>query len=119
MTTLAVIGSRSLANKKDEIMAYIDSIAQEYQVDTIISGGADGPDTFGHEYAEKHGLKFVPALPKTDKWATGYKPRNQYIARNCDVCLCFYDRKSPTYGAHWTYDYAKTLGKIVILIEYN
>lgn len=93
---LAVVGSRSF-NNYNTLKTVIDSIYEDYDynITTIVSGGARGADSLGEKYADEYVLEklIFPA-----DWAKHGKRagflRNNDIIKNCDVCVCFWDGES-------------------------
>lgn len=97
---IAIVGSRSRTDQET-----VHSFVKSLPPDTIIvSGGADGPDTWAEEAAAANGMStliFKPDLAgvKLRFEATKrYYARNQQIADNCDmlVALVSANRKGGT-----------------------
>lgn len=108
---IAVIGSRSFNNY--ELVEYV---LNQYQIGTIISGGARGTDTLAEMYADKHNIKKdikKNDYPKYGK--AGYQRRNEEIVRACDFILAFWDRKSN--GTRNALKYAESIGKTYFIID--
>lgn len=94
---IAVIGSRSF-NYKDYIFSLLTKNLNK--INSIVSGGASGPDSYAVEWAIKYGIPYTvyPALwhdPETGKLdrGAGFK-RNQKIIEDCDLVVAFYDGSS-------------------------
>lgn len=86
--------------------------------DIIISGGADGVDSYAQDYSKKVGAEMIilypkPELPSPDR----YFKRNQEIALRCDTLIAFDKGSSSGSGTLNTINYAKKSGKKVILIS--
>lgn len=95
---LAIVGSRKcpLIN----IASFLPFVPA-----TIISGGANGADTFAKEYAVNNNIPIVEFLPDYKKY--GRKAplmRNIQIVDNCDYLLAFWNGTSR--GTKFTIDYA-------------
>lgn len=98
MTKVAIVGSRSYQSSKQLTAACRREIAIEVATRgyvEIVSGGADGPDTWGAEAAERYDLplKVFPAEWATYGRSAGFK-RNQQIVDYCDEIVAFWDGKS-------------------------
>jgi hypothetical protein len=125
---LAIVGSREL-DEDQEIGAW--SLVEKYVSVykwifpdlKVISGGAPGVDTMAEMDAitilgEGRFEKYEPT-PEERKLPgfAAYKPRNIRIAEACDRLVCIQSVLShpkigkATYGAGWTHDYAKQIGK--------
>ena len=86
--------------------------------DVIISGGAEGIDSFAQGYAKIKGAEIIilypkPELPSPDR----YFKRNQEIALRSDVLIAFDKGNSEGSGTQNTINHAKKLGKGIIVIE--
>lgn len=86
--------------------------------DTIISGGAQGVDTFAIEYAKYHNIFFHIFPPLEDDIAKGLNPyheRNTRIANECDILLAFPSKTSV--GTWDTVSKAISMNKRVMVIQ--
>ena len=86
------------------------------KMDILISGGAEGVDTFAQQFAKEIGAQIRilypdPGLPSPKR----YFDRNEKIAMMCDKLIAF-NRKEKS-GTLSTVNYAKKLDKEVIVIE--
>lgn len=85
---VGIIGSRNSNNFN------IDSI-DEYlpeNCDEIISGGAEGIDTYAEEIAKRKNLPFRKILPDYEKYSKRAPlERNLLIAQRSDMVLAFWD----------------------------
>lgn len=91
---LAIVGSRLFTQ---EVLA--KSIIYDYcsiwYPDTIVSGGARGPDAYGKEFAFEHGLDYIEHPAQWHEYGkSAGMVRNEYIAQDCDEALIFWDYNS-------------------------
>jgi hypothetical protein len=125
---LAIVGSRELSDGQAEaarllitsFIRYYDNI----RVDElkVISGGADGVDTIALQAAWELDVNFEEFRPTAEELKlpgfAAFKPRNIRVAETCDNLICVQSVLAhpriaeTTYGAGWTYDYAKSIRKI-------
>ena len=113
MLKIGVIGSRKWKNSKlinEFLTTHKDKISE------IISGDAEGPDKMGARWARKNGVD-VCYFPPDSKRKHRYHYRNRLIAERADVIVAFWDGSST--GTMYTCDYAKKLGKPVLIIKSN
>jgi len=93
---LAIVGSRSFDNYAT-LKRIIEGIRAQfdYEWDSVISGGASGADYLGEKYADEFVIDKVIYKAEWDKYGkrAGFI-RNEYIIRDCDVCICFWDGES-------------------------
>jgi len=90
---IAIVGSRSFTDyavfkaKLSEV-----SISSD---DTIVSGGAKGPDSMAEKYASERGMKTIIHKPDWDRYgkSAGFL-RNQLIIDDADLVIAFHDGKS-------------------------
>lgn len=120
---LAIVGSVSFPEwwQKPAAQGIIDWTLDTYyhEIELVVSGGAEGVDTWGEEAAKRMGLPFRSFLPANPRWEpAGFKDRNILIAEACTDLLCIRYKASKTYGSGWTADYAKKLGKKVQRIDW-
>jgi len=88
-----------------------------YKSDLIISGGAEGVDTYAQEYAREIGASILIHYPDNSKPSPDrYFTRNKQIALECDVLIAF-DKKSGRAGTKNTIAEARKAGKKIILYE--
>jgi hypothetical protein len=117
VTAIGIVGSRTF---RDEafLKREVDELLSVYvNADTVVSGGAEGADRLGENYAKILGLKtkiFKPDWKKHGKKAGIL--RNKDIVDNSHVLLAFWDGKSP--GTKNSIERAKRQGKSVF-IRYN
>ena len=106
---LLIAGSRSITNF--DLSPYIPK-----NVDTIISGGAEGIDALAEQYAKEHKISRTVILPKYNLYGKAAP-----IKRNCemvdmaDAVLVVWDGKSK--GTLSTINYAKKQSKQLVLVN--
>ena len=82
----------------------------------LISGGANGVDSFVQTYAKSFGLPILIYYPFADlPVPERFFKRNKKIAEECDLLIAF--NKEQKSGTSNTIRYAKEIGKEVIIIE--
>ena len=88
-----------------------------HSLDTIISGGAKGVDTFAQMIAEELGCTIIIHYPRPDLPSPyRYFQRNSQVANECGLLIAF-DKKSGRAGTKNTISEAKKAGKKVILFN--
>lgn len=115
---LAIVGSTHFADPYGpELAEWIIKRALTYfDPAMVISGGAKGVDTWAESLAMRYGFPTYICLPAQQRWEPhGFKARNLRIARTCTHLLAIRCSQSRTYGSGWTYQQAKTLGKITFM----
>lgn len=110
---VGVIGSRKWKNNK-LINNFLDN--NKNKITEIISGDAEGPDKMGARWGRKNN-KDICYFPPDNKRKHKYHYRNRLIAERADVIVAFWDGSST--GTMYTCDYAKKIGKPVIIIKAN
>ena len=105
---LLIAGSRCI--KEFDLSVYIGG-----EVDTIISGGADGIDSLAEQYADSHHISKYILRPRYDlyKRAAPLK-RNEEMVRMADQILVIWDGKSK--GTEHTIKYAEKINKPITVI---
>lgn len=126
---IAIVGSsKATFNQAEEEIRKIIAVNKPC---VIISGNADGIDSIADRIAGEMDVKTIIYPPKTKNWK-GYKERNSLIALRCDKLYnlvlkkepkdmgsCYHHKVHTHYrsGGCWTENYAKQLGKQVMVIE--
>lgn len=89
-----------------------------YKSDIIISGGAEGVDTFAQKYAKEIGARINIIYPDPNKpIPQRYFDRNKEIVLLSDVIIAFNKNNSERTGTYNTINYAKNIkGKKIIII---
>ena len=106
---LLVVGSRSI--KEFDLSPYIPS-----DVDTVISGGADGMDRLAEQYADLHRLSKYVLRPQYKLYGRAAPlKRNEQMVEMADEVLVIWDGDSR--GAKYTLEYAKKTGKPITLVR--
>ena len=105
---LLIVGSRSITDF--DLSPYISA-----EVDTVISGGANGVDSLAEKYADMHKLSKYIIRPRYNLYGkTAPLKRNQEMVELADAVLVIWDGSSK--GTQYTLKYAKKLGKPVTLV---
>jgi len=113
---IAVVGNRKGWTYED-----VERILVRYAVrktDVIVTGGADGVDTFAQEFAKRHGNKIIiiypdPAIPSPQR----YYERNEKIALQCYFMFVFNRDNNPKSGSFNAMNQMKRLGKKFMVIK--
>ena len=89
-----------------------------YKSDVIISGGADGIDTFAQRYAKEIGAQIIIIYSDPDKpIPQRYFDRNKLIILRSDIIVTF-DKKELTHsGTRYGINFAKKQKKEVFVID--
>lgn len=97
MTNVAVVGGRTFNDSVHyhRLALILDILKDGLGTFTIVSGGADGADTFGERYAKENGLKTIIHLPdyKTHGRAAPII-RNKNIIEDADIVVACWNKKS-------------------------
>lgn len=114
---IAVIGNRKSWTYEDIEKVLLDTGTFKLS-DVIISGGAEGVDTFAQEFARKHGNKIIIIHPDLTKPSPErYYERNEKIALECDFMIVFNLNNNPRSGSFNAMNQAKGLGKEVKVVD--
>lgn len=109
---VAIVGSRKWPDW-EMVRDYIYSLTPD---DTVVSGGARGPDEWAEIYARELGLDTL--IFRAD-WASFGKRagivRNRDIVNSCDRLVAFWDGKSA--GTKHSIDLARAAGKPVLIFR--
>ena len=105
---LLVVGSRSITDF--DLSAYIAD-----DVDTIISGGANGIDSLAEKYADEKRISKYIVRPRYDLYGRAAPiKRNEVIVGMADAVLIIWDGKSK--GTKYTLKYSEKKNKPVTLV---
>ncbi len=106
---LLIVGSRSISNF--DLTPYIAT-----DVDTIISGGADGVDSLAEKYADINRISKFVLRPRYDLYGrVAPLKRNEVMVEMADAVLIIWDGQSK--GTQYTLKYAKKMNKPVTLVK--
>ena len=97
-TRIIVCGCKDFSNR-EFCFNRLDSILSEYKEVEIVSGHAKGADSFGEEYAKKHGLPLKIFTPDWKRYGRAAGPiRNRemlnYSLEAKPVVIAFWNRTS-------------------------
>lgn len=105
---LMVIGSRNIADF--DLSPYILD-----NVDTIISGGANGVDRLAEQYADLHRLSKYILRPRYELYGRAAPlRRNEQMVDMADAVIAVWDGSSK--GTRYTIQYAKKTGKPITVV---
>ena len=106
---LLIVGSRSITDF--DLSPYITA-----EVDTVISGGADGIDSLAERYADLHRLSKYIIRPRYDLYGRAAPlKRNEQMIDMADSVLIIWDGISK--GTLYTLNYAKKMNKPITLVR--
>ncbi len=106
---LLIVGSRSITDF--DLSPYIPT-----EVDTVISGGANGIDRLAEQYADLHRLSKYIVRPRYDLYGRAAPiKRNEQMVDMADAVLVVWDGNSK--GKKHTLKYAKKENKPIKLVE--
>jgi predicted Rossmann fold nucleotide-binding protein DprA/Smf involved in DNA uptake len=107
---VAIVGSRGYPDEgKEDVFSYVHELPSN---SVVVSGGAEGPDTWAERAAKRRGLLVVVYRADWSLYgkAAGFI-RNGQIVANCDRVVAFWDGHSR--GTKNTIDIANRQGKPV------
>jgi predicted Rossmann fold nucleotide-binding protein DprA/Smf involved in DNA uptake len=114
---IGIIGSRSFNNKK-QVYALLDKIFKKYPDAMLVSGGANGPDSFAYQYCIDYGYDILVCGAGWVRYGKrAGMMRNQRIADNSDIIIAFWDGVST--GTEDCMRKAKDAGKVVYIFNSN
>jgi predicted Rossmann fold nucleotide-binding protein DprA/Smf involved in DNA uptake len=119
---IAVVGNRTGWSEEEVCRELIKFFLKEhamplYEKAEIISGGAEGVDTFAQNFAKNHGMKITilypnPSMPSPQR----YYERNQDIVDMADAVIAFQNNPHRS-GTQSTINRARKKGIPVIVID--
>ena len=105
---LLVVGSRSIT--EFDLSPHVQA-----EVDTVISGGANGIDSIAERYADLHRLSKYILRPRYDLYGRAAPlKRNEQMVDMADAVLVIWDGRSK--GTQYTVRYAKKMKKPTTLV---
>lgn len=122
LVKLAIVGNTQFSAPDAELRArrLIRTTLLQLMPDEVISGGADGLDTWAEEEAVDLGwfehadtLRIFRAQRRSWRGPGGFQERNLQIATRCTHLLRISCPQAKTYGSGWTADRAQDMGKPV------
>jgi hypothetical protein len=109
---VAIIGSRNFPDEQ-QVYSYVSGLPSGT---TVVSGGADGVDSWAAAAARTRGLGVVTYEPNYELHGKRAPlVRNEAIAIDCDRMVAFWDGKSR--GTMHAVQQAERLGRPVMVIE--
>ena len=118
---IAVIGSRNFPSKKKVFDVLNELYLETYQYSDfhdralLVTGGAQGPDTWGEEWAKSIGMRVEVIRPINSVNPKNFLYRNIEILCKADEVVAFWDGKSS--GTIFTVNYAHARKMKVHLIR--
>jgi len=113
---IGVVGNREKWSYP-EVKRWLDEL-NVYKSDGLITGGAEGVDTYAQMYAKEIGANILIYYPDPKRPSPlRYFERNQKIAMMCDVLIAFNLKSKEVSGTMNTVTIAKGIGKFILLIE--
>ena len=90
---LAIVGSR-IFNDYEVFKTIVENFMKNnnYQLNTIISGGCRGVDRLAEKYSIENHIDLITFKPEWGRFGkqAGFI-RNHDIIKSCDVCIAFHD----------------------------
>ena len=105
---LLIVGSRSITDF--DLSPYVSE-----EVDTIISGGANGIDALAEQYADARRISKYIVRPQYNLYGRAAPlKRNEQMVDMADAVLVIWDGVSK--GTQFTLKYAEKMGKQTVLV---
>lgn len=110
---IGIVGSRTFNNYE-----LLKQIVSQYNPSHIVSGGANGADSFAEQYANEFNIPITIHYPNWDKYgkSAGFK-RNKLIVDDSEMIIAFWDKKSK--GTVHSINLAKEQKKNIVLILFD
>lgn len=106
---LLIAGSRGI--DEFDLSEYVTD-----DVDTILSGGAEGIDTLAESYADRHKLSKIILRPRYDLYGKAAPlKRNEELVKMADKVLVIWDGESK--GTKYTIDFAERERKNIVVVS--
>jgi predicted Rossmann fold nucleotide-binding protein DprA/Smf involved in DNA uptake len=115
---VAIIGNREGWSSL-EVSMKLDVDKLVTKDDIIVSGGAEGVDSYAQLFAKKHGIPILIIYPDLKKPSPQrFYERNEWIAEISDIIIAFnLKNNNGKSGTMQTVNFARKLNKKVIVIE--
>jgi len=110
---IAVVGSRNFHDYE-----LLKKTLTEYEITSIVSGGANGADSLGERYADEHNIPTMIFKPDWKRFGRGAgRIRNKTIVENADLVIAFWDGLSK--GTQMSIEIAKKVNKPlrIVMVE--
>ena len=111
-----IAGSRDIA--REQVLDILDGMDNIECISEVVSGGADGVDSAGEDWAENRPdpIKVVQFLPEWNKYGRAAGPiRNKQMAEYADMLIAIWNGSSR--GTKNMIEQMEKLGKPVILYK--
>jgi len=117
---VAIVGSRNYNNYDEVCMGIIDTLelwkVGINEINTIISGGANGVDTLAKKFAKEFDIQFLVFEAEWDKYGKSAGPkRNTLIVNNSTHVIAFVSKDSV--GTWDTVRKAQKINLVVNIIQ--
>lgn len=111
---VAIVGSRGYPDE-DDVFSYVHELPSDT---VVVSGGAEGPDTWAEQAAKRRGMQVVIYRPDWSLFGKAAGPiRNAQIVANCDRVVAFWSGLSN--GTAHTIGLARRQGKPIKIFRPN
>jgi predicted Rossmann fold nucleotide-binding protein DprA/Smf involved in DNA uptake len=109
---VGVVGSRNFDDYER-----MSQVLSDYDITTIVSGGAKGADSLAERYAKEKGIKLIVFKAEWDKYGrqAGFI-RNRDIVSGSDMIIAFWDGQSR--GTQHTISVATKRGKEAVVVDF-
>lgn len=106
---VGVVGSR-IYTDRTFIFDVLDRLHSFSKIQTIVSGGAAGPDSYGQQWGEENSVQTLIFIPQYKLYGKSAPfRRNTEIVQNSDIIIAFWDGASS--GTKDTINKAKKANK--------
>lgn len=110
---LGVSGTRRPTISFEDFESILNEVQARYIITKMVSGGAQGVDTFAKDYASKYRIPFESVLPEYSKYGKRAPiVRNTTIVEKSDYVIAF-----PSRGSRRTLDTIKKARKVYKLLK--
>jgi len=112
---LLIFGSRGYKLTAEELNDTLDEFGMKDSITEIVSGGADGPDSVGIDWARTNNCQYKVFYPDwTNLGMRAGLVRNDLMVDYCDSGIAFWDGKSR--GTQYTINKMKKANKKIVII---